>query len=101
MGLYVADDGSLSAMSKQHWKDGLRAFDACAANAWPGAKKYQENSQADFVVVQEATRANAECADAKQTARNSGLKTTIGPCATTTADGMSAGLPSMNASTSA
>lgn len=33
MDLSWADDGSLSAMTKQRWKDGLWAFDTCNANA--------------------------------------------------------------------
>ena len=59
-------DGSLSAMSTQHWKDGLWAFDTCNANACSDAKKYLERTQADFVAVQEAKLANAECSDAEQ-----------------------------------
>ena len=34
-----ADDGPLSLISKQHWFEGLWAFDTCNPNAWPGAKK--------------------------------------------------------------
>ena len=33
-GLSLADDGSLSLLSKQHWFDGLWAFDTCNPNAW-------------------------------------------------------------------
>jgi len=87
-----ADDGSLSALSKQHWHQGLWAFDTCNANAWSGAKKYLEKTQADFVAVQEAKIPKEECADNEQAARNSGWKTAIGPCTITEAEGKSAGV---------
>ena len=86
------DDGSLSLLSKQHWFEGLWAFDTCNPNAWLGAKKYLERTQADFVAIQEAKRPTSECADIEQAARNSGWKTAIGPCTITGADGKSAGV---------
>ena len=79
-------------MSKQHWKAGLWTFDTCNANAWPGAKKYLEKTQADFVAVRESKLPKTECNDAEQTARNFGWRTPIGPCTVTAADGKSAGV---------
>lgn len=84
------DDGSLSAMSKQHWEHGLWAFDTCNANAWSGGNKYLENTQADFVAVQESKLPKTECSDAEQTARNSVWRTAVGPCTVTAAAGKSA-----------
>ena len=43
-----ADDGSLSALSKDHRAEGLWAFDTCNSNAWAGATNYLERTQADF-----------------------------------------------------
>ena len=74
MDLSWAEDGSLFPMSKQHWKDGLWAFITCNANAWPGANKYLEETQADFVAIQEANLANAECADGRRLYALSGWK---------------------------
>ena len=93
MDLSWAEHGSLSLMSKKHRKEGLWALDTCSANAWPGAKRYPEKTQADFVAVQEAKLAKAECADAEQIARNSGWRTATGPCSITATYGKSAGLP--------
>ena len=87
-----ADDGSLSVTSKQHWFEGLWAFDTCNPNAWPGAKKYLERTQADFVAIQETTVTDSESVDIEQTARNSGWETAIGACAITEADGKSVGV---------
>lgn len=49
-------------------------------------------NQGDSVAIQEAKLATAECADAEQTARNSGWRTAVGPCTITAADGKSAGV---------
>ena len=90
--LYWNDDGSLSAMSNQHRKDGMWAFDTCNANAWPGAKEYLAKTQADFVAVQEARLQDAGCKGVEQTVRNSEWRTAVAPCTVTAADGKSAGL---------
>ena len=79
-------------MSKQHWKDGLWAFDTCNASVWPGASKYLVKTQADFLAVQETKIPNTECSDAEQTARNSGWRTAIGPRMVTVVDGKLAGI---------
>ena len=79
-------------MNKDHRDEGLWAFDTCNANAWAGAKKYLERTQADFVAVQEAKITSGECADVEQAARNSGWKTAIGACTITEAEGKSAGV---------
>ena len=68
MDLTRAEDGSLSAMSKKRWREGLWAFDTCNANAWAGTKTYMERSQADYVAVQEAKLAKTEVAGSEQTA---------------------------------
>ena len=90
--LSCADDGSLSLLSKEHRLEGLCAFDTCNSNAWAGARKYLERTQADFVAIQEAKISNDERADTEQAARNTGWKTAIGACAITDADGKSAGV---------
>ena len=87
-----ADDGSLSMISKDHREEGLWAFDTCNPNAWPGAKKYLEKTQADFVAVQEAKVPAGEAEDAEQAARNSGWRTAIGACVITEAEGKSSGV---------
>ena len=61
-----ADGGSLSLTNKDHRDEGLWAFDTCNPNAWAGAKKYLERTQADFVVVREAKIASRECVGTEQ-----------------------------------
>ena len=59
-----ADDGSLSLPSKQHWFEGLWAFDTCNPKPWPGAKKYLERIQADCVAIQKGKHNNERvCGD--------------------------------------
>ena len=63
------DDGSLSAMNKDHVLAGLWALDTVNPNAWPGARKYLEMSAADVVLVQEAKLRDEAIAVAEQSAK--------------------------------